>query len=215
MVDLTPDESPYRGANLRRAVTYKFDWTDEKIEELKRLFALGEGATEIAKLLDPSGGLTRCAVSGKLFRMKLFRGMPGGARRSNKRKPAQASDHQSGTREGVVPRQSAPQAEPKEPEFRSTERNDLPPDQSDFAVSLLDARENQCRWPLNDPGAGFLFCGATTLLDCSYCARHYAIGHTRNTGRMGLRSPWLHRGERAKRRLASFDASPDDAVGRL
>ena len=44
-------------------------WTEPRIERLKQLWPEGLSATEIAKVL--GGGLTRCAVLGKVHRLGL------------------------------------------------------------------------------------------------------------------------------------------------
>jgi hypothetical protein len=45
--------------------------------------------------------------------------------------------------------------------------------------TLLDLRNNECRWPVTPPASeipGFyLFCGAPTVAGESYCRRHKAI----------------------------------------
>jgi GcrA cell cycle regulator len=45
--------------------------------------------------------------------------------------------------------------------------------------TLLDLRNNECKWPTTEPTLDvlghFLFCGAPTVPGESYCRRHQAI----------------------------------------
>lgn len=50
-------------------------WTDERVETLKRMWAEGQSASQIAKEL---GGVTRNAVIGKVHRLGLSNRAPGG-----------------------------------------------------------------------------------------------------------------------------------------
>ena len=50
---------------------------------------------------------------------------------------------------------------------------DLPPDQSPFAVSLLEAKDHHCRWPVTPVTDGmFMFCGDEVVPNRSWCPRH-------------------------------------------
>lgn len=52
----------------------------------------------------------------------------------------------------------------------------LPPDESPYAVSLVDAKEHHCRFPLGNPfDTSFRFCGTEKLVGSSYCARHFIL----------------------------------------
>ncbi|MDO9524643.1 MAG: GcrA family cell cycle regulator [Gemmobacter sp.] len=51
-------------------------WTDERVETLKKMWAEGQSASQIAKEL---GGVTRNAVIGKVHRLGLSNRLPGGA----------------------------------------------------------------------------------------------------------------------------------------
>ena len=50
-------------------------WTDERVETLKRMWAEGQSASQIAKEL---GGVTRNAVIGKVHRLGLSNRVTGG-----------------------------------------------------------------------------------------------------------------------------------------
>lgn len=69
----------------------KASWSDQRIADLKRLWAEGKSASAIAKAL---GGISRSAVLGKIFRLRLG---PGGesASAGTAKKPLSVSLHKS------------------------------------------------------------------------------------------------------------------------
>lgn len=71
-------------------------WTDERVETLKRMWAEGQSASQIAKEL---GGVTRNAVIGKVHRLGLSNRVAGGREDEDEATPAPAA--------------AAPRAEPK------------------------------------------------------------------------------------------------------
>lgn len=166
--------------------TKRFDWTDERIARLAVMTLTGFSASYIAKEMGGES-LSRNAVIGKQHRLNLGRGNKAntyGAEKPKRpkrpRRTRKASRTDQATQMGVNRHTAAKRklrakimAGDTDLQFHGDDIRDLPPDQSPFAVSLFDAREDQCRWPMNDPGPGFLFCGADTLNDnCSWCARH-------------------------------------------
>jgi GcrA cell cycle regulator len=115
-------------------------WTDEDIDLLKRLWAEGRTAEAIAARL---GGVTRSAVLGKIFRLRLG---PGPAGKAAKPKSAAKPAAKSGTiarRRGGPERQPAPAPKPKIGH-----------------LSLFDLTNTTCRWPYRRPGTErYFFCG--------------------------------------------------------
>lgn len=137
-------------------------WTDDRIAILKALWADGASATVIAKRL---GGLSRSAVLGKIYRLRLCGGGP-----------AAAAVKQQVVAEGS--------SEPAALERRRPERDCAPspfikPQPESLrqrAKSLLELTNDSCRWPHGDPGTRrFFFCGAPGAdLEGGrpYCAHH-------------------------------------------
>ncbi len=79
-------------------------WTDERVETLKRMWAEGQSASQIAKEL---GGVTRNAVIGKVHRLGLSNRVSGGSGRDEEEVEAPA----------VAPAAPPPRAEaPRAPE---------------------------------------------------------------------------------------------------
>jgi GcrA cell cycle regulator len=110
-------------------------WTKERIALLKRLWSEGKTATAIAARLD---GISRSAVLGKIFRLRLGAGTNaktgGGRGRKNKA---------LGRRDRGRPLVQ-------------------PPPRKQRGKSLLELDNESCRWPFGRPGTkAFHFCGAT------------------------------------------------------
>ena len=150
-------------------------WTDERVELLKKLWADGLSASQIAGEL---GGITRNAVIGKVHRL----GLSGRAKAPSSSVPRQ--------RKPRAPSMFRPQRtmmrgntalahmpnydyEP-EPEPELIE-NIIPIGQR---CSLLELNEDKCRWPIGDPGqADFFFCGGKTVTSLPYCGYHSRVAY--------------------------------------
>jgi GcrA cell cycle regulator len=145
-------------------------WTDERIETLRRLWAEGLSASQIASTL---GGVSRNAVIGKIHRLGLS-----GRVKTTKARAAR-------------PRQTAePRPQPPAPRVMAVgstvvkvvEREPQPAPQVvteaevvplHGGVALLDLKTSSCRWPIGDPAEeDFRFCGARTAPGETYCSCH-------------------------------------------
>ncbi len=142
-------------------------WTDERVEELKKLWSEGLSASQIAKQL---GGVTRNAVIGKVHRLGLSgRATPSRpARRTVK--PSRPRTTTASTppvaRTPARPTPSAPPATPPAP----VEPAVLP--SGEFAT-VLTLRDSMCKWPIGDPASSsFRFCGRKTTGEQTYCDAH-------------------------------------------
>jgi GcrA cell cycle regulator len=167
-------------------------WTDERVELLKRLWADGLSASQIAtKLRDVS----RNAVIGKIHRL----GLAGRATTSRirttrprssialfpKRSP-QAQCRTFGSAATKVAPLPLPAAQEIAPKFQLTAAAPVHllrvvPDHEatpDSRLKLLDLKDNMCHWPIGDPKEkNFHFCGRRRSFDAPYCEHHAAIAY--------------------------------------
>ncbi|ABI64778.1 MULTISPECIES: GcrA family cell cycle regulator [Maricaulis] len=142
-------------------------WTDERVEELKKLWSEGLSASQIAKQL---GGVTRNAVIGKVHRLGLSgRATPSRpARRATKpsRPRTTTASTAPAARTVARPSPSAPPAATPAP----VEPAVLP--SGEFAT-VLTLRESMCKWPIGDPSQSeFRFCGRKADTGQAYCNAH-------------------------------------------
>ncbi len=158
-------------------------WTAERIDLLRTLWAEGETASAIAVRL---GGMSRSAVLGKIFRLRL--GADDAAATSAAKKNA-AANHKSkragprtqrAGRAPPAPGIPAPSAPNSLLARRRGGKRDKPsrwpPAASSAHKTLLELTNDSCRWPHGRPGTEkFFFCGAAGAdleHGIPYCARH-------------------------------------------
>lgn len=144
-------------------------WTVERIALLRRLWAEGETAVAIGVRL---GGVSRSAVLGKVFRLRLrteanARAAPGkqdAADNSRSKKAAAPARRRRGKREPMLP---------------------CPPPTNSRRRTLLELTNNTCRWPYSRGTGKFFFCGAPEAdlaRGIPYCARHMRRAYTADAG---------------------------------
>ena len=149
-------------------------WADERVELLKKLWADGLSASQIAGEL---GSVTRNAVIGKVHRLGLSgRAKNPSSAASRPRKPRSASQMLRVSRPSIRGNTALQHAYDYdfEPEPEITE-NIIPIGQRRTLLELTDAT---CRWPIGDPGAAeFFFCGGNTLNGLPYCHYHSRVAY--------------------------------------
>jgi GcrA cell cycle regulator len=157
-------------------------WNDERVELLKKLWAEGLSASQIAGRL---GGVTRNAVIGKVHRlglsgrattsrMKMIRPrnravVPGGTNALQKRPVNNNANKQRFAQSGnpAVRALYSPEIEPFIP---SAEELDIPMAERKTIQTLSEC---SCRWPIGDPQlAEFHFCGKNKVPGLPYCEFH-------------------------------------------
>jgi GcrA cell cycle regulator len=120
-------------------------WTQARIGELKRLWSAGQTADAIGTAL---GGITRSAVLGKVFRLRLL---------AQNRKRSAPGDPPVRRRAGKAPPPVETKAQRK---------------------TLLDLTNECCRWPYGELGERrYFFCGAAgadVARGIPYCPHHMA-----------------------------------------
>jgi GcrA cell cycle regulator len=142
-------------------------WTTERIALLKRLWAQGNTANAIAAEL---GGLSRSAVLGKIFRLRLAPPNLAATQNSKTKREAKREEkHKRGkaaraTQPDTPQRRRAAKAKPKARSKTSTRK------------TLLELTNDCCRWPYERTRrSGYFFCGAVgadIARGISYCPQH-------------------------------------------
>ena len=169
-------------------------WTDERVETLKKMWADGQSASQIAKEL---GGVTRNAVIGKVHRLGLSNRNGGGgtskpaekkaapAKSKAQAKPAAKAEDDdepapipmSAARKAIIP---AGQPLPPQPSA-----NEIAPEalakvaeveKGSKKISLMELTERTCKWPVGDPATDdFWFCGLPVKQGKPYCEAHVGV----------------------------------------
>ena len=144
------------------------EWTNERVEELRRLWGQGQTASRIADLL---GGVTRNAVIGKAHRLAL-NGRPSPIRR----------DENTASRPAPIARASTPA--PMKAEIPPAEAVPSPvlPKATTGQAKAPQGGGRSCSWPVGDPKQpGFHFCGSEVVPGRPYCASHCGLAYQRKT----------------------------------
>jgi GcrA cell cycle regulator len=137
-------------------------WTDERVETLKRMWAEGQSASQIAKEL---GGVTRNAVIGKVHRLGLSNRVGG------------KDDEDLPVRKAIVP---AGQPLPPQPSLNEISPEALASvrevEKRARKLTLMELTERTCKWPIGDPATeDFWFCGLPSLPGKPYCEAHVGV----------------------------------------
>ncbi|HSH63926.1 MAG TPA: GcrA family cell cycle regulator [Methyloceanibacter sp.] len=151
-------------------------WTEERVELLKKLWAEGLSASQIAGRL---GGVTRNAVIGKVHRLGLAgratssRSSAPRPRRTHVPRANRAPSLMFGTRGNTAlkPQYEAKQdAEPAPLVELVIPLNER--------ASIMTLKESMCRWPIGDPAEPeFHFCGRKKCGTLPYCEHHARMAY--------------------------------------
>ena len=165
-------------------------WTDERVELLKKLWAEGLSARQIA---DQLGGVTRNAVIGKVHRLGLSgRATPPRSKAARPRKkrvetvvPLSGSAGQQEEVAAVAEKASAALSAQAANSQQSAGLENFPtallapvdelviPKKDRVTMETL--KESHCKWPIGDPAEeDFHFCGHARHGESVYCEFHAA-----------------------------------------
>src|ERR1700754_1534286 len=153
----------------RKSAMTVMTWSDERVEQLKKLWESGLSASQIAAEL---GNITRNAVIGKVHRL----GLSGRAKTPSSAAPRQrkvrAPQHMMRISRPMSRGNTAlAQAFEVEVEADPVAFDNVVP--MGQRRTLLELTEETCHWPIGDPGqADFFFCGGRTITSLPYCAFH-------------------------------------------
>jgi GcrA cell cycle regulator len=169
------------GADTKAMYFVKYEWTDERVAEITRLRVTeGLSASQVAARM----GITRNAAMGKLHRLGLLeRRVQTPRREYNGQKARNPREMAVSVRLGRAKMKGAAtldealkKIKPEPRKIGGSVWNVLP---GTTPISLLDATDARCRWPIGDPlEPGFGFCGCAVAEGSVYCATHSAIGTT-------------------------------------
>lgn len=177
-------------------------WTEERVETLKKMWAEGQSASQIAKEL---GGVTRNAVIGKVHRLGLSNRtngpVPGrpddaeiedipvveaAAETDEAEEPDVMEEPQpvQPVQKSVVPARKAivPAGQPLPPQPST---NEISPEalasqreveKMARRLTLMELTERTCKWPIGDPATpDFWFCGLPAEQGKPYCEAHVGV----------------------------------------
>lgn len=157
------------------------NWTEERVEALRKLWAEGLSASQIAAQL---GGVSRNAVIGKVHRLKLSSRGRATAAPSRQKKTAQPAPAKPQARMQPAPRPATPSvgANALQAQFDAQPAPRPAPRPVDNVVpisrnlQLVQLNERTCKWPNGDPLADdFHFCGNESMEGGPYCRFHAKI----------------------------------------
>ncbi len=134
-------------------------WTEERIAELKKLWAEGHSASQIATKL---GGITRNSVISKVHRLGL-------SSRATPSRPVKRP-----------PRVSLPRPVNVSVALLESLQNEpivFKASVGRAADAVMDLKSTQCKWPIGDPlSRDFSFCGLAQCDGGPYCSEHRRVG---------------------------------------
>lgn len=164
------------------------NWTDERVDLLRKLWGEGLSASQIAAQL---GGVSRNAVIGKVHRLKLSsRGRATAAPTRQKKAPttsAATTTAKTVTRAAPVIRpvtvsvgatalQAQFEVEPVARQILRSDENVVVP--ISRRLKLVQLSERTCKWPNGDPlSEDFSFCGNACAETGPYCGYHSRIAY--------------------------------------
>lgn len=156
-------------------------WTDERVELLRKLWADGLSASQIAAQL---GGVSRNAVIGKVHRLKLSsRGRSTAATARPKKAGSSVGVMKSVTRTASRPMTASIGATALKAQFDvvPVTRHVVRPIEDVVVpisrrLQLIQLNERTCKWPNGDPlSEEFHFCGNDSADTGPYCNYHSRV----------------------------------------
>lgn len=136
-------------------------WNDERVELLKKFWAEGLSASQIASKM---GGVTRNAVIGKVHRL----GLSGRATPAKPQRGCELDYHDEEPTTATTFARTEIDTMITEPEFTAP-----PVLTSGDMTTVATLKGNMCKWPIGDPAKDdFHFCGQSAPTGKPYCAYH-------------------------------------------
>lgn len=171
------------------------NWTDERVEKLKKLWAEGLSASQIAAQL---GGVSRNAVIGKVHRLALpgrakAGGSPAASRPKRPAAPARPANFAPRVATRTIARPAGATAIKEETAFEYDDEpvsliatNVVLP--MSRRLELTELTERTCKWPNGDPLTDdFHFCGNESPDNSPYCTYHQRLAYQPSAERRRMR----------------------------
>lgn len=153
-------------------------WSEERVEQLKTLWAQGYSATRIAgKLRHVSRSAVLCKVSrlglpARETRVTVRGSCPHKQRNKSTRQRRNAGRSYFGRPRKYEP----PKNQPADNAILTAEIWQATPGQT--IIPLIDLEKGMCRWPLGDPlSEEFGYCGAQQAPGVCFCAHHARLAY--------------------------------------
>ncbi len=144
-------------------------WTDDRVDLLKKLWAEGLSASQIAGRL---GSVTRNAVIGKVHRLGLSGRATTSRMKSHRPRQRMASKRLAKSRYATI-------GNPALRALYNAETNVYLPPTEELVIPVAERKSIQtltevtCRWPIGDPqNTEFHFCGKNKVPGLPYCEVH-------------------------------------------
>ncbi|MDW9416877.1 GcrA family cell cycle regulator [Sinorhizobium meliloti] len=172
------------------------NWTDERVEKLKKLWSEGLSASQIAAQL---GGVSRNAVIGKVHRLSLpGRAKAGGstaaaARPKRATSAPRAPNYAARSVTRTVTRTAGATALKEELAVDLAIDQELQIDRNivlpmSRRLELTELTERTCKWPIGDPlKEEFHFCGNDSPEASPYCTFHARLAYQPSAERRRMR----------------------------
>ena len=146
-------------------------WTDEAVEELKRMWDRGMTTGQIAKALN----VTKNSIIGKVHRLCLTARPSPIKKVPAKKAPAAKKESSKPVKES---RKTSVAAHVTKKEEKNTPQTASFVEETNIPLVKLD--NHTCRWPLGDPrDDDFCFCGKKVKTGQTYCEEHSAVAYVK------------------------------------
>jgi GcrA cell cycle regulator len=168
-------------------------WTDEAVEELKKMWDKGMTTGQIAKVLN----VTKNSIIGKVHRLCLTARPSPIKKSSNSEKKdtkqtkaekvekTEKNEKIEKTEKATKTKAATPKAEKTKETITKTKEEVAKvetPAVEELNIPLVKLDNHTCRWPLGDPrDEDFCFCGKKIKTGQTYCEEHSAIAYVRTT----------------------------------
>ncbi len=153
-------------------------WTDEAVEELKKMWDRGMTTGQIAKALN----VTKNSIIGKVHRLCLtarpspIKKAPAAKAEKTAEYPEKDEKTDKTAKTIKENRKTAHATAAKAKE--SAAKEELTPEETNIPLVKLD--NHTCRWPLGDPrDDDFCFCGKRVKSGQTYCEEHSPIAYVK------------------------------------